>query len=132
MVALPRNEGVVAGARCVLSLLAAVLLPSPESAFQGRTERGPSEVHAKKLNRQLPATGSGDVDSFQIGPLGPRVVYRAAHYVTSGSGDGTVYELFSVPESGGSVVRVSGPLVPYGDVLSFQVDALGARVVYRA
>src|SRR5262245_43482039 len=123
MVAFPCKHELVVGARCAFALLAAVLLPSPESAFQGRTERGPSEVHAKKLNGQLPATGSGDVDSFQIGPLGPRVVYRAARYVTSGSGDGTVYELFSALESGGSVVRLNGPLVPYGDVLSFQVDA---------
>ena len=58
---------------------------------------------------------------------GTRVVYRSDQDPTA------ALELFSVPTNGSQVSRKhSAPLVPNGNVLSFQLSADGTKVAYLA
>ena len=70
----------------------------------------------------------GDVgDDHKISPDGATVVYRADQDT-----DG-VFELYSVPITGGAPTKLNGPLIPGGDVQSgFQISPDGATVVYIA
>ena len=80
-----------------------------------------------QLNDPLPP--GGDVSAYSIGSQ--RVVYLADQEQDER------FALYSAPiaprKIGGGVIKVSGPLVPGGDVLSdFQLTPDGLRVVYRA
>lgn len=91
-----------------------------------------------KLNGPLVAGGSvGEdeyaSDAFAISLDGARVVYRA----DQDSND--VWELYSVPITGGTAVKLNGPLVAGGDVGGdgdvyhcFDISPDSARVVYLA
>lgn len=83
---------------------------------------------ATKLS--APLVSGGDVREAAFSPDASRVVYTA-----DGDVDDTT-ELYSVPSVGGPVVKVNGPLVQDGSVLSFpgnwQVDPSSQRVIYRA
>ncbi len=64
---------------------------------------------------------------FLVSPDGAHVVYLADQ------GTDDVFELYSVPIDGhASAVKLSGSMVPGGDVERYAIDALGARVVYLA
>lgn len=63
---------------------------------------------------------------FQFTPDGTQVVYRADPLVPNR------FELFTVPVAGGTVDRVSGPLVAGGDVYRFQVTADSQGVLFNA
>ncbi len=94
------------------------------------------ELFSAPLDGSLPAVkldlalGSGhDVQpGFQLSPDGSWVVYRADR------SQDEVFQLFAVPADGSAEpVRLSGELVAGGDVApDFQIDPLGARVIYRA
>src|SRR5439155_9878102 len=75
--------------------------------------------------------------SLNFSPDSQTVVYTAKQNVDE------VYELFSVPITGGTPVRLNAPLVPGGDVVdsppgysvpanTFMITPDGTRVVYRA
>ena len=68
----------------------------------------------------------GDVESFEISPDGAYVVYLAD------ADTDDVIELYSVPLSGGTPVRLNDTPVTGGDVHSFEISPGGSRVVYRA
>ena len=68
----------------------------------------------------------GDVEWFAITPNNLTVIY-IADADTNGQRD-----LYSVPASGGTPVRLSGPMVSGGNVWDAQLSANGAYVVYRA
>ncbi len=65
--------------------------------------------------------------AFRISPDGTRVVYRADQTADE------IFQLFSVPiDAGASPTAISGPLVDFSDVLTFDVDPQGTHVLYRA
>lgn len=73
----------------------------------------------------------GGVREFEITSDGTRVVYRADHALTSSR----VYQVFSVPVTGGVPVRLNQDLPPWpvnGAVYEFAVSPDGRSVVYRA
>jgi Tol biopolymer transport system component len=102
--------------RCALAGLGVVVLAALSGA-QGR-----------RISAPLPPAIAGDVSSpVVLSPDGSRVVFLA-----DADQDGRV-ELYSAPLSGGSAVKLNGPLVAGGDVTSeVLVTADSARVVYRA
>jgi Tol biopolymer transport system component len=90
-----------------------------------------------RLNPRLVAGGDvrsddrdpryGTQSPFLVSPDGQRVVYRADQYRDE------VFELFSVPITGGRAIAVSGPLVAGGDVLEgFRITPDSTQVVYGA
>ena len=83
---------------------------------------------ATKLNAPLALGGDVTAGSQRFGPDGSQVIYRADQNADE------VFEVFSVPSTGGSPVRLNGPLVDGGDVrqqgLQFSPD--GTRVLYLA
>ncbi len=98
----------------LLSLLSSLLLPAVASS-----------ASALKLNGLL-ITG-GDVTHLAVSPNSIRVVYRADQE----SND--VFELFSVPITGGMPVKLSGPMTTGGDVSSdFRISPDSQHVVYLA
>lgn len=81
-----------------------------------------AEAESSKLV-SMPAFGS--VMDFEISPDGGYVVYWADQET-----DG-VFELWSVPLSGGTPVRLSGALVGDGRPHSFGITPDSSRVVYK-
>jgi Tol biopolymer transport system component len=82
-----------------------------------------------KISGPMIPGGEVSIDLFDISPTGARVVYLADQESHE------VHELFSVPITGGTPVRLNGPLVPGGDVLDFtrfEINSTGTRVVYLA
>jgi Tol biopolymer transport system component len=80
-----------------------------------------------KLNGQLALNGDVNSAGLQFSPSGDRVLYSADQ------NEDEVVELFSVPSSGGTAVKLNGALVVAGDVFDdamFSPD--GNRVIYRA
>ena len=91
-----------------------------------------------KLNSDLVSGGSvqwdiGISDNFFIAPDSSRVVYLADQEIDN------VWELFSVPITGGTPQKLNDTLVPGGDVLPsvsprepYHISSDGSRVVYKA
>ena len=78
-----------------------------------------------------PLAGGGDVSTdfytqFIISPDGTRAVYVADQDTDD------VLELYSVPLTGGAPTKLSGSLVPGGDVKWFRTSPNGSRVVFMA
>ena len=92
---------------------------------------GPLDASAEpiQLNDTL-GVGGDVVLPFRISPTGARVVYSADR------NSDELFELFSAPISGGTVVQLNGPLVAGGDVDTspngFRIGPGGNRVIYRA
>lgn len=69
----------------------------------------------------------GRLEDFLLSPDGQTVVYRADQDT-----DG-IFELFAVPVTGGDEVKISGPMIPDGDVeADYAFSAAGDTIVYRA
>jgi hypothetical protein len=66
------------------------------------------------------------VNGFLIGPSSARVVYLADQETDE------LFELFSVPITGGTATKLSGTLVSEGDVYSWKISSDDSRVVYLA
>ena len=88
---------------------------------------------ARKLNATLalggriqPVSQAPLRPGYQISPDNSTVVFLADQTT------GGVFELYSVPISGGAPVRLNGPLAPGGNVIEFAIDTSSARVVYLA
>ena len=84
---------------------------------------------AVRLNDDLatPVIDDTDVIDFQVAANGSRVVYRAEQEAENR------FDLYSVPATGGTPVRLNGALPNGGDVLaSFQISADSSTVVYIA
>lgn len=64
--------------------------------------------------------------SFAISPNASRVAYIADQDADE------VFELFSVPISGGAPTKLNGELVPNGNIWQFQISADSQHLVYRA
>ncbi len=84
-----------------------------------------------KLNSPLVDGGSvvglPDPPVFQVSPDGRRVVYLADQEHDD------VFELYSVPITGGAATKLNGPLASGGDVFAgFQISPDSTRVAYRA
>jgi len=83
-----------------------------------------------KLNGALdPGRPDGDVETYRLTPDGSAVVYTAAGETPD------VFELYRAPVGGGAVVKLSGPFVAGGNMLSetsWELSADGAFVVYLA
>ena len=80
-----------------------------------------------QLNKQPILSNGGDnLLSFKIGPDNSNVLFVADHEITG------VFELFSVPLTGGTVTKLSGTLVAEGDVNTFHISPDNDYVVYRA
>ena len=82
-------------------------------------------------NLSGPMVEGGDVSygpnrGFTVTSDGSRAVYRADRRVDE------VYELFSVPITGGTSTVLNGSLVAGGDVDDFTLSPDGTRVIYRA
>ena len=81
-----------------------------------------------KLNGELPSGGNVDSYGLQFSPDGSRVLYRADQDTDQ------VFELYSVPATGGTPVKLNGELTSGGNVdykgLQFSPD--GSRVLYNA
>ena len=68
----------------------------------------------------------GDVvHGFMISPNSKHVVYRADQDTDE------VLEIYSVPITGGTPVKLNGSLVPGGDTSWFELSPDSSRVVYR-
>jgi roadblock/LC7 domain-containing protein len=71
--------------------------------------------------------GSIIIMRYKISPDSTRVVYCADQSINDD------IELFSVPIDGAAPpVKISGPLAPQGDVLTFDFNGSGSQVIYRA
>lgn len=82
---------------------------------------------ATRLNDTLTTDGSrGDVGQFSISEDSSRVVYLADQ------DSDEVFEVYSVPLTGGSVSKLNAPLVADGDCQDFEISPNSSRVVYRA
>jgi hypothetical protein len=79
---------------------------------------------SKRISEELSDWTTGVV-KFSVAASTDRAVYLADK-------KDEVFELFSVPIDGGSVIRLNGFLVSEGDVLDFQVTPGGERALYRA
>jgi Tol biopolymer transport system component len=83
-----------------------------------------------KLNGALAAGGDVDDDGFRFSPDGNFVVFTAE------VSDATTNELFIVPRTGGTPLKLNGPLAAGGDVNDSSRATLfshdGSRVVYAA
>ncbi len=69
---------------------------------------------------------AGFVPSMAVSPDGTTVVFEADR------NDNGVYELYSVPISGGPIVRLDGPPASSGYTSAFRISPDGAAVVYRS
>jgi Tol biopolymer transport system component len=74
----------------------------------------------------LVGAGAVSTSGLQFSADGSRVLYRADQ-TTDG-----VDEIFSVPSTGGTAVKLNGPLVAGGDVTFSRFSPDGSRVLYRA
>ena len=80
-----------------------------------------------KLNGLLVDGGNVLFSSFEISPDSSRVVYQADQETDN------VFELYSVPLSGGTAVKLNGQLISNGDVSNnFQISPDSSQVVYYA
>ncbi len=81
-----------------------------------------------KLNGALVAGGDVVSNGVRFSPDGSRAFYLADQLADD------VFELFSVPSTGGGAVKISGTLATGGDVQAagLQFSPNGSRVVYRA
>ena len=80
-----------------------------------------------KLNGLMIPGGGFDASvPFRIGPASDRVVYRADQQQVG------VFELYSVPLTGGPDVKINTAPVAGGFVGGFEISADGSRVVYIA
>lgn len=81
-----------------------------------------------KLNGPLVAGGDVSDKGLQFSPDGSRILYLANQVTNS------VDELFIVPSSGGTPVKINGALANGGDVtdVGLQFSPDGSRVLYRA
>jgi Tol biopolymer transport system component len=81
-----------------------------------------------RLNATLANGGDVTPGSQRFSPDGTRVIYHADQEADD------IFELYSVPSSGGTPVRLNGELVHDGDVDSagLQFSPNGARVLYTA
>ncbi|MDX1964274.1 MAG: hypothetical protein SFX18_14060 [Pirellulales bacterium] len=89
------------------------------------------DLHAAppiKLNGPLVAGGTVSSNGLQFSPDGSRVLYLADQTTDD------VDEIFIVPSTGGTAIKLNGPLVANGDVnfLGFQFSPDGSRVLYLA
>jgi Tol biopolymer transport system component len=83
--------------------------------------------HVVRVNGELAHDVRGLLSAQAITPDGSRVVYVADYRIAQ------TYELFVSPADGsGGALRISGELVPGGDVQSFVLAPDGSRAVYRA
>jgi Tol biopolymer transport system component len=73
-----------------------------------------------------PAVDLGDATEFGISHDSSRVILRSDRDTPG------VWELYSVPISGGSITKISGPLTAGGNVMGLSVDPAAPYVVYRA
>ena len=82
---------------------------------------------AVPLNGPLVTNGDVRSEGLQFSPDSSHVLY------TADQDEDEVYELFSVPTSGGLAVKLNGDLVNGGDVMDDAVfSPTGGRVLYRA
>ena len=79
-----------------------------------------------KLNGPLVAGGDVVDNGLQFSPDSNRVLYQADQDTND------VTEIFIVPSTGGTSVKLNGPLVAAGDVSSMHFSPDGSRVVYLA
>ncbi len=79
-----------------------------------------------KLNLDLDNGGMVDSSSIAITPDSRTVVYRADQ-----NGD-SMYELYTVPITGGDSLRIDNVIMGLGSVQSFELSTAGDWVVYRA
>ena len=81
-----------------------------------------------KLNGPLVAGGDAFVGGLQFSPDSSRVLYLADQDTDE------VFEIYSVPSTGGPSTKLNGPLVAGGDVAftGFQFSPDGSRVLYYA
>jgi uncharacterized repeat protein (TIGR01451 family) len=95
----------------------------------------PTELYAVPINGgaavRLDAPTNGDMpgiygSQFRINALGTHVVYIGDQETES------VWELYSVPITGGTPVKLNDTLVTDGDVTNFQINPNGTTVIYRA
>lgn len=71
-------------------------------------------------------SGEKDVLDFKISADGQRVIYMADTFIDE------KVELFTVPISGGSAIKLNDTLTTAGDVLGFEISADSNWVVYQA
>lgn len=83
----------------------------------------PTKLDASQFDLNVLANG------IQITPGSERVVFQATEYTLTGIDK---VELFSVPISGGTPVRLNGTLPGNGYVSAFRISPDGQHVVYRA
>jgi Tol biopolymer transport system component len=79
-----------------------------------------------KLNGTLVANGDTQSTDLQFSPNGSRVIYLADQNADE------VFESFSVPSAGGSVIKLNDTLVAGGDVTLQRVNSDSSRVLYLA
>ena len=80
----------------------------------------------RQLNGALVRQVVGDVQEFLFTPDGTRIVYLADQ------DQDEVFELFSVPSTGGTPVRLNPTLAADAAVEAFAIAPDGARVVYTS
>lgn len=101
-----------------------------DQAVDGRLDLYSVPVEGGTATRLSPAavpSGGNVACDFAISPDGTRVVYRADHTV-----DNRI-ELYSVPITGGTPVKLNGALTTGGTVeATFAISPDDSRVVYRA
>jgi Tol biopolymer transport system component len=101
----------------------------PELYHVSLDKKGLASVQPTKLNGQL--AQNGGVLSFEFGPKGRQIVYRAEQ------DDDNVIELYRVSLEKKSLVnaqpsKLNAPLVEGGDVSFFKIGPRGSQVVYAA
>ncbi len=87
---------------------------------------------ATKLNGLLPE--GFQVSAVQLTPNGSRAVFRARREIKQPPPAEAIVtvELYSVPLTGGPMIKLNPTLAPGGSVLDSQLTPDGSRVVYRA
>lgn len=101
-----------------------------------RLSDGSDEIYSVPITGGTPVRLNVDPEPpFQVGlyaisPASQWVVYIVPRQ--SGQGFATPAELFRVPITGGTSVKLNAPLVAGGGVWSFTISPDSARVVYRA
>ena len=86
-----------------------------------------SSTNAQNEVRKLVSIPApGKISSYQISNDGTYVVYIAD------ANDDEIYELYSLPISGGTPVKLNRPMITGGDVTSFIISPDNSRVVYKA
>lgn|GEM_PF-1056367 len=79
-----------------------------------------------KLNAPLASGGDVFTSDLQFSPTGDRVVYSADQDANN------VNEIYIVPSTGGTPVKLNAPLILGGDVFEVQFSPNGSRVIYLA